>query len=80
NSIPTDADEKRGGHSGPHIPYLQSCSGRPFDSDVHDEVPTLRKHSFQGEARGTIQVRALRLEIVIHICDMLYVACSALKG
>jgi hypothetical protein len=26
----------------------------PFDADVHDEVPALRKHSFQGEARRTI--------------------------
>jgi hypothetical protein len=56
NSIPTDADETsiEGGHDGVHVPYLQSNSGRPFDTDVHDEVSTLRKHSFQGEARRTI--------------------------
>ena len=30
-----------------------STSGRPFDTDVHDEVSTRRKHSFQG-ARRTI--------------------------
>ena len=56
NSIPTDADETsiEGGHRGVHIPYLQSNSGRPFDTDVHDEVSTLRNHSFQGEARRTI--------------------------
>jgi len=51
-----DADEMSigGGYRGVHIPYLQSNSGRPFDTDVHDEVSTLRKHSFQGEARRTI--------------------------
>ena len=47
NSVPTDADEKSiaGGHRGVHIPYLQSNFGRPFDTDVYDEVSTLRKHS-----------------------------------
>ena len=51
-----DADETSisGGHHGVHISYLQSNSGWRFDTDVHDEVSTLRKHSFQGEARRTI--------------------------
>ena len=35
------------------------------DSDLYDEVSTLRKHSHQGEAGTTVQVRRLRLEIVI---------------
>ena len=26
------------------------------DSDLHNEVPALRRHSIQGEARRTIQV------------------------
>jgi hypothetical protein len=54
-AFPTDADEAsiEGGHDGIHVPHLQSNSGRPFDTDVHDEVSTLRKHSFQGEARRT---------------------------
>ena len=56
-----------GGHDGVQIPYLQRNSGRPFDTDLHDEVSTLRKHSNQGETRRTIQVRTLRLEIVIHV-------------
>ena len=73
NSVPTDADETSiaGGHRGVHISYLQNNSGRPFDTDVHDEVSTMRKHSFQGEARRTIQVRMLRLEIVIHVATCL---------
>jgi hypothetical protein len=45
-----------GGHDGVHVPYLQTNSGRPFDTDLHDEVSTLRKHSIQGETRRTIQV------------------------
>ncbi len=55
NSIPTDANETsiEGGHDGVQVPYLQSNSERPFDTDVHDEVSTLRKRSFQGEARRT---------------------------
>ena len=34
-------------------------------SDLYDEVSTLRKHSHQGQAGTTVQVRRLRLEIVI---------------
>jgi len=41
-------------HRGIPIPSLQSSSGRSFDTNVHDEMSTLRKHSFQGEARRTI--------------------------
>jgi hypothetical protein len=43
-----------GGHHGVHIPYLQTNSERPYDTDVHHEVSTLRKHGFQGEARRRI--------------------------
>ena len=43
-----------GGHRGVHIPYLRSSSGQPCDTNVYDEMSTLRKHSFQGEARRTI--------------------------
>lgn len=51
-----DADETsiRGGHRGVHILYFQSNSRWPVDADVHDEVSTLRKYSFQGETRRTI--------------------------
>ena len=38
------------------------------DSNLHNEMPALRKYSNQGKARAAIQVRRLRLEIVISGC------------
>jgi hypothetical protein len=34
-----------GGHARVHIPFLHRNSGRSFDTDLHDEVSSLRKHS-----------------------------------
>lgn len=46
-------------------PYQREIQGEGHDSDLHDDMSALRRHSIQGEARRTIQVRKVRLAVVI---------------